>query len=160
MLVKEKAYLSARWRRHKKGSKRFHISRDFGRVKNKKTPKLHRVNNTRTKRGTYYYKHNLLKARRGRKWRKREPLVDVFEEKNKIIVVTEFAGFEKEDLKIHVKDQRLILSAEASNRRYYKSLNLPKRVIPDIVHTSYKNGVLKIQLDKALEGKTIDKVAG
>jgi HSP20 family protein len=97
---------------------------------------------------------------RGRKWKEPKPLIDVLEEKNKIIVVAEFAGFKRENLKIHVKDQRLILSAESSDRKYHKSLNLPKRVIPSTMCTSFKNGVLEIEFEKAVKEKAIDKVVG
>jgi HSP20 family molecular chaperone IbpA len=152
--------LSAKWRRYKKRSKRFHISRDFNKVKDKKFDHPFRINYLRIKRGTYPYKHSLLNTYRGRKWKEPKPLIDVLEEKNKIIVVAEFAGFKRENLKIHVKDQRLILSAEASDRKYHKSLNLPKRVIPTTMCTSYKNGVLEIEFEKAGKEKAIDKVVG
>jgi len=89
-----------------------------------------------------------------------EPLIDVLEEKDGIIVVAELAGFNREDLRIHVKNQRLTLSAESPDRKYHKSLNLPKRVIPSTIHMTYKNGVLEIQLEKTVEEKAIDKVAG
>jgi HSP20 family protein len=112
------------------------------------------------KRGAYAYKRSLLNTYRGRKWKEPKPLIDVFEEKDKITVVAEFTGFKKENLKIHVKDRRLTLSAEASNRKYYKSLNLPKRVISDAIYTSCKNGVLEIQLKKAPEEKAVNKVVG
>jgi HSP20 family protein len=78
-----------------------------------------------------------------------KPLIDIFQESNYIIIVAEIAGFDKETLKIHVKDQKLILSAKAKDRRYYKSLNLPKVVIPDVMYTKFKNGVLEIKLKKA-----------
>lgn len=152
--------MSAKWRRYKKRSKRFHISRDFNKVKDKKIDQPFRINYLRIKRGTYPYKHSLLNTYRGRKWKEPKPLIDVLEEKNKIIVVAEFAGFKRENLKIHVKDQRLILSAEASDRKYHKSLNLPKRVIPSTMCTSYKNGVLEIEFEKAVKEKAIDKVVG
>jgi len=152
--------LSAKWRRYKKHSKRFHISRDFNKVKDKKTDQPFRINNLRIRRGTYPYKRSLLNTYRGRKWKEPKPLIDILEEKNKIIIVAEFAGFKRENLKIHVKDQRLILSAEASDRKYHKSLNLPKRVIPSTMCTSYKNGVLEIEFEKVVKEKAIDKVVG
>lgn len=152
--------MSAKWRRYKKRSKRFHISRDFNKVKDKKIDQPFRIRNLRIKRGTYPYKHSLLNTYRGRKWKEPKPLIDVLEEKNKIIVVAEFAGFKRENLKIHVKDQRLVLSAEASDRKYHKSLNLPKRVIPTTLCTSYKNGVLEIEFEKAVKEKAIGKVVG
>jgi HSP20 family molecular chaperone IbpA len=159
MLSEEKANLSARWRRYKKRSKRFHTSRDFNGVKDKKTPNPFRIRNLKTKRGIYHHRHNFLMTY-GRRLKEPEPLIDVFEEKHKIIVVAQFAGFKRENLKIHVKDHRLILSAEALYRKYYKSLNLPKKVILGTLRTSYKNGVLEIQFKKTLEEKIIDEVAG
>jgi HSP20 family molecular chaperone IbpA len=84
-----------------------------------------------------------------RKWKEPKPLIDIFQEKNWITIVAEIAGFNRETLKINVKDQKITLSAKAKNRRYYKSLNLPKVVVPSAVHTTYKNGVLEIKLKKA-----------
>lgn len=87
-------------------------------------------------------------------------LIDVLEENDEIAVVAEFAGFNKENLRIIVKNQRLTLAATASDRKYHKSLNLPKRVIPDTACTTYKNGVLEIRLKKALEEEAVDRIAG
>ena len=78
-----------------------------------------------------------------------KPLIDIFQENNFITVVAEITGFNRDTLKIHVKDQKITLSAKNKDRRYYKSLNLPKLVIPDIMYTKYKNGVLEIKLKKA-----------
>ena len=86
-----------------------------------------------------------------------QPLIDIFQEENSVTVIAEIAGFNKETLKIDVKDQKLTLSAKAKDRRYYKSLNLPKEVIPDIFHTAYKNGVLEIKLKKARSAEAIKK---
>jgi HSP20 family molecular chaperone IbpA len=58
-----------------------------------------------------------------------------------------------------VNNQKLTLSGKAKDRRYYKSLNLPKVVIPNIVHTTYKNGVLEIKLKTATKEQTINKEA-
>jgi HSP20 family protein len=54
-----------------------------------------------------------------------------------------------------VKDQKITLSAKSKDRRYYKSLNLPKEVIPNDIHTTFKNGVLEIKLKKAEKPQTI-----
>jgi len=84
-----------------------------------------------------------------RRLKEPKPLIDIFQESNFITIVAEIAGFTKDTLKIHVKDQKLTLSAKSKDRRYYKSLNLPKVVIPDIMYTKFKNGVLEIKLKKA-----------
>jgi HSP20 family molecular chaperone IbpA len=78
-----------------------------------------------------------------------KPLIDIFQETNCITIVAEIAGFNKESFKINVKDQKITLSAKSKERRYYKSLNLPKVVIPSDIHTTFKNGVLEIKLKKA-----------
>jgi HSP20 family protein len=89
-----------------------------------------------------------------------KPLIDILEDDNDICIVAEFAGFKREDLRIDLKEQRLTLSAETLDRKYHKSLNLPGRVIPSTICTTYKNGVLEIRLKKAVNEKVIDKVAG
>ncbi len=84
-----------------------------------------------------------------RNFQEPKPLIDIFQENNYITIVAEIAGFNKETLKIHVKNQKIILSAKSKDRRYYKSLNLPKVVVPDVMYTKFKNGVLEIKLRKA-----------
>jgi HSP20 family molecular chaperone IbpA len=39
-------------------------------------------------------------------------------------------------------------------------LDLPKRVIPEAVFTTYKNGVFEIRMKKAIEEKTVDRMVG
>ncbi|HLE75895.1 MAG TPA: Hsp20/alpha crystallin family protein, partial [Candidatus Bathyarchaeia archaeon] len=122
-------------------------------------PRFLRVENMRTIRGIYPQRRQLSKSYEKRKWKPPKPLIDIFQEKNWITIIAEIAGFNKETLKIDVKDQKLTLSAKAKDRRYYKSLNLPKVVIPNIMHTTYKNGVLEIKLKKAIKEETIKQEA-
>jgi HSP20 family molecular chaperone IbpA len=89
-----------------------------------------------------------------------QPLIDIFQEDTYVTVVAQIAGFNKETLKIDVKDQKLTLQAKAKDRKYYKTLNLPKEVKPNIHHTTYKNGVLQIKLQKACTPETIKKQLG
>jgi HSP20 family molecular chaperone IbpA len=153
--------LSAKWRRNKKRSKRLNIFKSLDRAKDRIALEEVRIRNqSRVRKHTFPYKYRTLSTHRERRWREPEPLIDVIEGKSEITVVAEFAGFKRENLKIQVKNQRLILSAEALNRKYHKSLNLPKRVVPSNIDTKYKNGVLEIRLKKAIEEKAIDKVAG
>jgi len=100
---------------------------------------------TRVNSQKYRYSKNYAKN----SWKEPKPLIDIFQESNWITIIAQIAGFNKETLKINVQDQKLTLSAKAKDRKYYKSLNLPKVVIPTIMHTTYKNGVLEIKLRKA-----------
>jgi len=151
--------LSARWRRNRKHPKKFNISRALDRVKDKNIPKTFRTNPWINKQ-THPYRYRGPTPYRKRKFREPEPLIDVLEERDEIAVVAELAGFQRENIRIQVKNQRLTLSAEALGHKYYKSLNLPKRVIPSNMCTTYKNGVLEIRLKKAAEEKVMGKVAG
>jgi len=151
--------LSAKWRRNKKRLKGFGIFKALKRVESKNLPQTFRIKNSRIKKHAYPYIYQFPKSYGKRKWREPEPLIDVLEGKDEVIIVAEFAGFNRENLRIHVKNQCLTLSAEDLDRKYYKSLNLPTGVIPNSLRTTHKNGVLEIRLKKANEEKALDRVA-
>jgi len=152
--------MSAKWRRAKGNSRGFRVFRSLSRAKDKITPQTFSAKKTMIKRVPHPHTYRIPKIYGERKAREPEPLIDILEEETEIIVVAEFAGFKRENLRANVKNQRLILSADALDRKYYKSLNLPKRVIPNTIRMTHKNGVLEIRLRKAVEEKAIDKVAG
>lgn len=78
----------------------------------------------------------------------REPLVDVFTEKDEIKVITEVPGVQTENIKVNVvSDTTLVISAKNSDREYYKEVELPAAVTSDMT-TAYKNGILEIVLKK------------
>jgi len=160
IVSEEKATLSAKWRRSIKHPKRLDILKALRKTENKKAPQKSRINNSRIKRHARPYTYTVPKIYRERKWTEPEPLIDVLEEKDEVIVVTEFAGFSRKNLRIRVKNQRLTLSAEALDQKYHKSLNLPTGVIPNGVRTACKNGVLEIRLKKGVKEKAADKIAG
>ena len=78
-----------------------------------------------------------------------EPLVDVMDEGDKIRVVAEVPGVEKDDINLDVKPDALTIDVDAGDRKYYKELRLPSEVDPESIKSNYKNGVLKIILRKA-----------
>ena len=151
--------MSTKWRRSKKYLKWLDL-RASEKISARGRSKILRLENVRTVRGVYPQRYLLSKSFEKRKWKEPKPLIDIFQEKNWITIVAEIAGFNKETLKINVKDQKLTLSAKAKDRKYYKSLNLPKEVTPNVMHTTYKNGVLEIKLKKAEKEETINKEAG
>jgi HSP20 family protein len=155
----ERAKLSARWRRNKKRLRKFNIFKVFNKAKSRSPPRTFRVKSSTSKRRAIAPRFKVEKIPE-EKLKDPKPLVDILEENNEIAVFAEFAGFNKENLRINLRNQKLTLSARTSDRKYYKSLNLPKRVIPDNICTTYKNGVLEIRLKKALEEKAMNKMAG
>jgi len=86
-----------------------------------------------------------------------EPLVDVFDEVNEVKVCAELPGVSKEDIRVRVtEDNKLIISVEAPQRKYYKEIELPARVNPERARATYKNGVLEVVLEKSeKKGKSI-----
>ena len=143
--------MSAKWRRTSKNRKWMNFNNPPKTTKPKLSQSVNRLKTISThssfRTSKSYAKHKLETP---------NPLIDIFQENNCIIIVAQIIGFNKETLKISVKDQKLTLSAKSKDRRYYKSLNLPTVVIPNAIHTKFKNGVLEIKLKKA---ETLDKEA-
>jgi HSP20 family molecular chaperone IbpA len=147
--------LSAKWRRSRKNPRRFDIFKVISRVRDRSAFRKLNVKESETKWQARRPRYRVQKIPSEKGLKEPRPLVDVLEGCDDIIVVAEFAGFDRKDLRMHLKDQRLVLSAEASDRKFHKSLNLPKRVIPNTICTTYKNGVLEIRLKKAVEQKAM-----
>ncbi len=139
--------MSAKWRRSKKHLKWVDVN-NHGKVEAERYSKIPSIENIRISRKLYPQHYRSSQSIAKRRWKNPKPLIDIFQEKKWITIVAEIAGFNKETLKIHVKDQKITLSAKAKNRRYYKSLNLPKVVVPNAISTTFKNGVLEIKLQK------------
>lgn len=101
------------------------------------------------------------------------PSVDMYEEKDKIVVKAEAPGLEKDDIKVSVTDHVLQIRGEKKqeeekeDRDYYYSerfygvfsreVPLPSAVNPDQIKANFKNGVLTIEIPKSKEqaGKEI-----
>jgi len=77
----------------------------------------------------------------------REPLVDIFDEKEEIIVVAELPGVGEKAIKTGMKGNILNIYAESKDRNYTKEIKLPSKVTGKIEST-YKNGVLELKLKK------------
>jgi HSP20 family protein len=78
----------------------------------------------------------------------REPMVDIFDEKDRILVIAELPGVSESEIKIEVAGDILNLAASDKDRKYAKEILLPGKVKPDSMKTSYKNGILEITLEK------------
>ena len=111
----------------------------------------------------------------GREYREpieyREPLVDVFETEDEVIVTSERPGLDKDDIKLYITGNRLEISAEKTKEvtkpekkeregeggyvyrersisRFYRSITLPSTIDPEKAKSSYKNGILEIRMPK------------
>jgi len=78
----------------------------------------------------------------------RQPLVDVFDEKDHVLVIIELPGVEEEQISTKVEGDILTLSAASGERKYYKEVVLPEDVDAGTLKSKYKNGVLEIRISK------------
>ncbi|EZQ10836.1 MULTISPECIES: archaeal heat shock protein Hsp20 [Acidianus] len=87
----------------------------------------------------------------------REPLVDVIEKGEEVRLIAEMPGVDKENIKVKVNDNVIVLSAQQGDKKYYKEVELPSPVDESSAKANYKNGVLEIVFKKkaAVQGKEI-----
>lgn len=94
---------------------------------------------------------------------------DVFEDERRLVVRVEIPGMKKDELRIEVEDDVLVVSGEkrfereTSEGRYRvlqcaygafrRVVPLPARVLADQANASYADGVLRIELPKAAPGQ-------
>ncbi len=80
--------------------------------------------------------------------KEREPLVDVFEEEDNVLVTAEIPGIEEEDIEIEVRDKELLIEADGETNSYSKKVDLPEKVEEESLKREYKNGVLSLKFKK------------
>lgn len=97
------------------------------------------------------------------------PALDVYEDKENVIVRAELPGMKKEDIEISLRDNVITVSGERKNEKKYdgaktsreerffgrftRSISLPKQVDGGRVKASYNDGILTVTLPKAEEAK-------
>ena len=75
----------------------------------------------------------------------REPVVDVFEEKDHTLVVAEMPGISTKDVTLTVKDDLLTIYAEKRDKKYRKEILLPRSYPREKMKMSCNNGILEIR---------------
>lgn len=107
---------------------------------------------------------------------RKTPFTDIQERDGEITVTADLPGVKKEDIKVSVEDNYLIISADRSSEeseegegyvrkerkfgRFYRKIRLPSDVKKEEAKATYNNGVLEIKLPKKekekQEGKNIE----
>ena len=92
----------------------------------------------------------------------REPFASsiVNEKDNELNITAEMPGIEKNDIEVNATESEIVIKAEGSGRKYYKSIAAPSPVDPDSARAKYNNGVLEVTLrlkeSNKPKGKKID----
>ncbi len=97
------------------------------------------------------------------------PVVDIYEDKDSIVIKAELPGVDKDKIAVDVKGRVLTLKGErvadneVSEDSYYRrervygkferAFTLPVAVDPDKIKAEYKDGVLKVEIPKPEEEK-------
>ena len=78
----------------------------------------------------------------------REPVADVFDERDEVVVIVELPGVEEQQIDVEVRAGEIEVSATGRGRRYHKRVALPSPVTAGSLTSSYRNGILEIRCRK------------
>lgn len=78
----------------------------------------------------------------------REPMVDVFEEPDHVLVVAEMPGISRKDVQLELKDDILTIVAERGDKKYRKEVLLPATLTAEEMSHTCRNGVLEVRLSR------------
>jgi HSP20 family protein len=89
----------------------------------------------------------------------REPIIDIFDEKDEVKIYAEMPGVREEDIKLDFPPEAgspvakkvdiIIISAKTEDRKYHKEILLPAKVRPETLTSVYKNGILEVKISKS-----------
>ncbi len=74
----------------------------------------------------------------------REPLFDVIEEKDRILVIAEMPGITTDDISVSVDGDVMNIEASHRDRKYRKEILLPKPVVRSGIKVACNNGIVEI----------------
>jgi HSP20 family protein len=84
-----------------------------------------------------------------------EELIDILENEKEFKIILEMLGIKKSEIKIRVTEDSIIVFTE--NKKYLKKISMPKKIKPNLVKSTYNNGILEINVRKMEKYKQIRK---
>jgi HSP20 family protein len=78
----------------------------------------------------------------------REPVVDVFKEKDHLLIIVEMPGISAKDVRLEVKDDLLTIYAEKAGKKYRKEILLSEAYPREKMKFTCNNGILEIRCRK------------
>ena len=86
-----------------------------------------------------------------------QPMVDIYDRDEEIVIKAELPGLEKKDITIDVKDRILTLKGERTYDNAYgkfeRSFTLPDGLDPEKIKADYKDGLLSVEIPKSEKEK-------
>ncbi len=77
------------------------------------------------------------------------PLVDVFIEEDRLIIMANMPGVDERAIEVKVSEWEVEISAKYRDIKFYRLVTLPVPVIPKVQNPIYRNGVLTFTLYRA-----------
>ena len=77
-----------------------------------------------------------------------EPLVDIIEDGESLVVLVALPGVTKNDIDLRVTENCLTVTVDTDDFEWYDELNLPTKVKTKSASASYRNGVLEVRLER------------
>jgi HSP20 family protein len=87
----------------------------------------------------------------------RKPLIDILETEDKVHVIAEIPGIEKENILLNATDLILDIETIDGNPKYSERVEMPVKVDPQSAKATYKNGVLEVTF-KRLESSSLTSI--
>jgi HSP20 family protein len=75
-----------------------------------------------------------------------EPLTEIMDEGDKIVVIAELPGAAEEDVRVDILENVLTIESKTGNRNYFKEILLTKPVDPGSLNYTCRNGILQATL--------------
>lgn len=79
----------------------------------------------------------------------REPLIDIFDEQDRLLVIAELPGVVQEDIHLQLHDDILDISAARKKIQYHKEVLLPASFSSGQMGFTCNNGILEVTLMKS-----------
>jgi len=79
----------------------------------------------------------------------RAPLIDVFDENDHMVIITEFPAIEKDDLRIEPDEDNITIYANGIGMKFKERINLPTPIEGETIEYTNNNGVLVIKIKKS-----------
>lgn len=76
---------------------------------------------------------------------RREPVIDILNQENEIVLIVETPGIDKNDIKLNTTEKEITIEA---GKKFKKKLALPEKVVPNQAQAKYNNGLLEVRLPK------------
>lgn len=92
---------------------------------------------------------NIVKTAQGpRVNEEREPITDLFDENDEVVIIAEMPGIEESDILVDLRGDILEVSTNNTKKSYRKELLLPIKPGNNPIQKKYTNGILEIRIKK------------